>query len=84
MNGQQMEVLMARSLIDIGLLDLRVQEQVAKHGNVKDFSLALWKQEPDSTGCNWNARIERTRTNGTGDPRMREVVPEMRRSFNLK
>ena len=54
---------MARSLIDIGSLDLRVQEEVAEHGSMKDFSLALWRQDPDSTGCNWNARIRPTRAN---------------------
>lgn len=73
---------MARALIDIGSLDQRVQDQVAKHGNVKDFALALWRQEPDWTGCNWNARIRRTR--GTnGDPSWREVVGDMRQRFNL-
>jgi hypothetical protein len=67
---------MVRALIDIGSLDLRVQEQVAKHGSLKDFSLALWRQEPDSTG------IRRTHGNN-GDPSWREVVGDMRQRFNL-
>jgi hypothetical protein len=73
---------MERALIDIGSLDLRVQEQVARHGSLKDFSLALWRHEPDSTGCNWNARIRRTH-GSNGDPRWREVLGEMRQRFNL-
>jgi hypothetical protein len=78
-----LEMLMARALIDIGSLDLRVQEQVARHGNFKDFQLALWRQEPDSTGCNWNAHIDRIRGGSASDSSWREVVPELRERYNL-
>lgn len=73
---------MQRSLLDIGALDDRMQQQVAKCGNVKDFHVALWRQDPDATGCNWNARIKRI----YGNPRETgwwDVVPQMRESFNL-
>jgi hypothetical protein len=51
----------ARFLIDIVALDLQMEEQLAKHASLKDFKLVVWRQEPDTTGCNWNARIERLR-----------------------
>lgn len=73
---------MQRSLLDISALDDRMQQQVAKCGSVKDFHVALWRQDPDATGCNWNARIKRIR----GNPRETgwwDVVPQMRASFNL-
>jgi hypothetical protein len=72
-----------RSLIDISSLDMRVQEQVAKHGSVKDFLVALWRQDPDETGCNWNARIERIRGGSPGDLLWWGVIPAMRERFNL-
>jgi hypothetical protein len=74
---------MTRSLIDISSLDVRMQEQVATHGSIKDFHLALWRQEPDETGCNWNAHIERIRGGSTSDLSWWDVVPEMRERFNL-
>jgi hypothetical protein len=78
-----LETLMARSLIDISSLDVQVQEQVAKHGSVKDFHVALWRQDPDESGCNWNAHIERMRGGSSSDLSWWEVVPEMRERFNL-
>lgn len=74
---------MARSLIDIGALDVRVQEQVAQHGNIRDFNVVLWKQDPDASGCNWNAHIERMRGGSSDDVSWWEVVPRMRERFNL-
>lgn len=79
---------MARSLIDIGSLDVRVQEQIAKHGNLKDFHVALWRQDSDATGCNWNAHIVRVRgaahnSECANDPSWWDVVPQMRERFNL-
>ena len=73
---------MKRSLIDIGALDVRVQQQVAEHGSVKDFQVALWRQEPDASGCNWNAHIERRGGEAT-DPSWWEVIPQLRERFNL-
>jgi hypothetical protein len=74
---------MERSLIDIGALDVRVQQQVAEHGSVKDFQVALWRQEPDASGCNWNAHIERLRGSEATDPSWWEVIPQLRERFNL-
>ena len=74
---------MARSLIDIGALDVRVQQQIAEHGSVKDFQVALWRQEPDASGCNWNAYIGRLRGGDATDPSWWEVIPRLRESFNL-
>jgi hypothetical protein len=71
-----------RSLMDIIALDTRLEEELAKYGSAKDFHVALWRQEPDVTGCNWNARIERIGI-GFGDPRWWSVVPQMRKRFNL-
>ena len=73
----------ARSLIDIDALDSRVQEQVAKYGSIKDFHVALWRQQPDATGCNWNARIGHFRGSGLNDSSWWDVVPRMRERFNL-
>src|ERR1019366_10066693 len=47
---QSLESFMERSLIDISALDVQVQEQVAKYGNVKDFHVVLWRQDPDTAG----------------------------------
>ena len=73
---------MTRSLIDIVALDLRLEEQLAKHASLKDFKLVVWRQEPDTTGCNWNARIERLKGDAS-DCSWWGVVPTMRKRFNL-
>ena len=52
----------------------------------KEFQVVLWRQEPDTTGCNWNARIEyigRKRTADSRDLTWWDVVPQMRERFNL-
>jgi hypothetical protein len=72
----------ARSLIDIVALDLQLEEQLAKHASLKDFKLVVWRQEPDTTGCNWNARIERLKGDAS-DRSWWDVVPTMRKRFNL-
>jgi hypothetical protein len=73
----------ARALIDIGSLDLRMQEQIATHGSLKDFQLALWRQEPDETGCNWNARIDRVAGAPPHNCAWHGVVPQLRARYNL-
>src|SRR5438552_16461707 len=50
---QPSRTFLARSLIDIGALDARIQEQIAKYGNLKDFMIAVWRQELDAINCNW-------------------------------
>ena len=73
----------ARSLIDIVTLDLRIEEEISKYGTLKDFHIVLWRQDPDTTGCNWNAHIERIRGSLT-DSTWWIVVPQMRERFNLR
>jgi hypothetical protein len=75
---------MVRLLIDISALDTRMQEQVAKHGSVKEFHVVLWRQDPDTIGCNWNARIERVAGCAVDDTTWWDVVPQMRERFNLR
>ena len=75
---------MGRALIDIAALDVRVQEQVAQHGNFKDFQLTLWRQDPDASGCNWDAHIERIRGECANELRLHDVVPKLRQRYNLK
>jgi len=74
---------MARSLLDISALDTLVQNEVARFGNIKDFHVVLWRQEPDATGSNWNARIERIRGTSLETFSWWDVVPYMRERFNL-
>jgi hypothetical protein len=76
------DALVARALMDIVELDSRLEKELAKYGSPKDFHVALWRQEADATGCNWNARIERIGA-GFSDPSWWGVVPRMRERFNL-
>jgi hypothetical protein len=73
----------ARSMLDMVALDLRLEEELAKHGDLKDFKVVLWRQEPDAAGCNWNARIERLRGDST-DSSWWDVIPQAREKFNLR
>ncbi len=74
---------LARSLIDIAVLDARIQEQIAQYGSLKDFTIAVWRQELDAINCNWNARIERVHGDSSSDSSWWPVVPLMRERFNL-
>ncbi len=80
---QPSRTFLARSLIDIGALDARIQEQIAKYGNLKDFTIAVWRQELDAINCNWNARIERVQGDSSSDSSWWHIVPLMRERFNL-
>lgn len=73
----------ARSPIDMSALDETLQEEIAKFGSPKEFHLALWRQEPDATGSNWNARIERIKGETERRPKWWNVVPKLRRRYNL-
>ncbi len=74
---------MPRSLIDIAMLDLRVQELIAKCGCLKDFHITLWRQEPDATGSNWNAHIGHAGSPTEIPSRISEIVQLLRLEFNL-
>jgi hypothetical protein len=76
------QLTMSRTLLDIDELDSRVQDEIAEHGSIKDFHIVLWRHEPDVTGSNWNARIERTGADQS-TPSWWDVVPKMRERFNL-
>ncbi len=80
---QPSRTFLARSLIDIGALDARIQEQIAKYGNLKDFTIAVWRQELDAINWNWNARIERVQGDSSSDSSWWHIVPLMRERFNL-
>ena len=81
--GQQPGARGDRSIIGISELDTRVQEQIAKHGSVKEFHIVLWRQNPDRTGCNWNAHIERVAGSAVNGTTWLDIVPQMRKRFNL-
>jgi hypothetical protein len=72
-----------RSLIGIGELDSRIQDQIAEYGSIKDFKVMLWRQPPDPTGSNWDARIYRIRGDSATDSRWWVLVPRLRERFNL-
>jgi len=72
-----------RELIGISELDSRLQEQIIEHGSLKGFRVTMWRDKPDATGCNWNARIDRVKGTESDDSSWWDVVPHMRRRFNL-
>ncbi len=74
---------MSRQSIDLTQLDDQLQCQLAQHGSSKDFRVVLWRQEPDATGSNWNARIERSNVDTETYPAWWDIVPQMRGRFNL-
>jgi hypothetical protein len=78
------EAFMARAVIDMVTLDLRLEEELAKYANLKDFKVVLYRQDPDETGCNWNARIERVGGRHLNDCSWWDVVPQLRERFNLR
>jgi hypothetical protein len=78
------EAFMARAAIDMVTLDLRLEEELAKHATLKDFKVVLYRQDPDETGCNWNARIERVGGRHLTDCSWWDVVPRLRERFNLR
>jgi hypothetical protein len=72
-----------RSVIDIGALDLKLQEQILTLGSLKDFHILLWQHEPDASGCNWNASIERVKERLSAPPIGDQLIPRLRTLFNL-
>jgi hypothetical protein len=86
LSDRYVDAVFARTLLDIGALDARMQEAVASHGSPKDYRVALWRQEPDETGCNWDARLARLARNPgehSRDLTCWDVVPQLRERFNL-
>ena len=73
-----------RESIDIVQLDEELERELTRYGSLKDFRILLWRQEPDATGSNWNARIERSKIDTEHYPPWWDVVPRMRERFNLR
>jgi hypothetical protein len=73
----------ARELIGLGDLDSRLQNEIAEYGTPKGFHITMWRAEPDATGCNWNARVDRIKGTESSDLSWWNVVPQMRARFNL-
>jgi hypothetical protein len=73
----------ARSLIDIAALDVRVQEQILTVGSLKDFCIVLWRHDPDAGGCNWDGSVERLDGATPDGPCCDRVIPGLRLLFNL-
>jgi hypothetical protein len=65
-------------------LDGRLQEELAKVARCSDFKLTAWRQDPDGTGSNWNARLERIGGSNKQDITWWDVVPSLRANTNLK
>ena len=76
-------IFMARSLIKIDALDALLQEALGKVASTRDFQVSVWRQEPDATGCNWDARFERISRTDSADKRWWQVVPDFRTRFNV-
>ena len=80
---QQSEPLVTRALIGISELDSRIQDRITEYGSIKNFKVMLWRQDPDATGSNWDARIYRINGDGADDSSWWTLIPQMREGFNL-
>jgi hypothetical protein len=80
---QQSESRITRALIGISELDSRIQDRIAEYGSIKHFKVMLWRQDPDASGSNWDARIYRIDGDGADDSSWWTLIPQMREGFNL-
>ena len=74
---------MGRAVVDMNTLDQLIRDELAKVESVSDFGVALWRQEPDESGANWNAYLRRCQAKGSSDTRWWDVVPKLRAAFSL-
>ncbi|TMG84433.1 MAG: hypothetical protein E6H74_06685 [Betaproteobacteria bacterium] len=74
---------MERVVVNISELDQLVRDELDSVESAKDFGVALWRQERDENGANWDAHIKRLRGKGSPDGTWRDVVPKLRAAFNL-
>jgi hypothetical protein len=65
--------------VNISELDQLVRDELDRVESAKDFGVALWRQELDENGANWDAHIKRLRGNGSSDGTWRNVVPNCAR-----
>jgi hypothetical protein len=74
---------MARAVVDMNTLDQLVRDELDKLEGGKDFGVAaLWRQDPDETGANWDAVVRQFPGNASGRQRP-DVVARLRASFSL-
>jgi hypothetical protein len=80
---EPVQTLPPRRLVGISELDSRLQDEITQYGSLKVFRITMWRDEPDETGCNWNARIDRLNGTEEDDSSWWHVVPQLRQRFNL-
>jgi hypothetical protein len=73
----------SRQLVGIGELDSRLEGEIVQYGSIKAFRITMWREAPDETGCNWNARIDYLKGTKSNDSSWWDVVPQLRQRFNL-
>jgi hypothetical protein len=74
---------MARAVVDMNTLDQLVRGELDKLEGGKDFGVAaLWRQDPDETGANWDAVVRQFPDNASGGQRP-DIVARLRASFSL-
>ena len=75
---------MARAVVDINTLDQLVRDELDKLEGGKDFGVAaLWRQDPDESGANWNAVVRQFPGNASPDTERPDLVAKLRASFSL-
>ena len=74
---------MDRAIVDLNTLDQLVRDELDKIESSKVFGVALWRQDADDTGANWNAFVTRLAASGSSDNRWCNVVPKLRAAFSL-
>ena len=72
-----------RDSVDIGKLDALVQEALANYCSVNGFSLTVWRDKGDPSGCNWNGRLEPLPKCAAVDTGWWDVIPRLRERYNL-
>jgi hypothetical protein len=80
---ESVETFPPRQLVGISELDSRLQDEFAQYGSIKTFRITMWRDNPDGTGCNWNARVDRIKGGESDDSAWWDVVPQLRQRFNL-
>ncbi len=74
---------MDRAVVDLNTLDQLVRDELDKIESSKVFGVALWRQDADDSGANWNAFVTRLAGTGSSDTRWWNVVPKLRAAFSL-
>jgi len=72
-----------RACVNMGKLDALVQQELAVLTPVTGFSLTLWRDLPESGGCNWNGRLQPLPKCTAADTGWWDVIPKLRSRYNL-